>query len=124
MQDENTPIIERAGEAFGYLREYVEKRIELYQIELTERLVETLSTLITSFLLLIIFGTVVLFGSLSAGFYLAEILDSLWLGFLIVTGFYALLALILSLFKRQLILNPILRMVIDLLRVEEENNDT
>lgn len=124
MQDENMPIIEKAGETFGYLREYVEKRIELYRVEIAEQLVESLSTLITSFLLLIIFGTVALFGSLSAGFYLAEVLDSLWLAFLIVTGFYALLALILSLFKRQLILNPILRMIIDLLKGEEERDNT
>ena len=121
MQDD-TPILEKAGETFGYLREYVEKKIELYRLEVTEQVVETLSTLITSFLMFAIFGIVILFASLSAGFYLAEVLDSMWLAFLIITGFYALLALILSIFKRQLILNPILRMVIDLLRREQNNN--
>ncbi len=118
MQDK-TPVTEKAGETFGYLREYVEKRIELYRLEFIEEAVEGVSTLITSFLLLAIFGIVLIFASVSVAFYLAEVLDSNWLAFSIVTIFYAVLALALFLFKRQLILNPILRMVIGILKGKE-----
>jgi energy-coupling factor transporter transmembrane protein EcfT len=119
MQNE-TSVLEKAGETFGFVQQYIEKRIELYRLEVTQKVVTTLSSLIASFFLLSIFGFVLVFGSISAGFYLAAALDSFGLAFLIVTLFYALLALILFIFKRQFIYNPILRRVLNLFREEEE----
>lgn len=119
MQNESS-ILEKAGETVGFAQQYIEKRIELYRLELTEKVVITLSSLIASFFLLSIFGLVLIFGSISVGFYLAAAIGSYGLAFLIVTIFYALMALILYIFKQQLILHPILRRVIDLFREEEK----
>lgn len=122
MEDQPS-LLERAGETFGYLQQYVEKQLELYQLEITERVVQLLSSLITYFLLLTIFGLVVLFGSMAAAFYLAAAFGSQGLGFLIVMGIYALLAVLLFVFRRQVILNPVLQMVLGSMQGNDKPED-
>lgn len=119
MENDRIPLLERAGEVIGFAREYVEKRIELYQLQVAEKIVQTLSSLITYFLLFIFFILALIFASVAAGFFLATALGSSGWGFAIVTGFYTLLAILLFLFRRPMILDPVLSMVLQNLREED-----
>ncbi len=118
--DNNRPLLEKAGETFGYLQHFVEKRIDLFRLEMSERVIRILSVLITGFLLLSIVGMFTLFASIAISFYIGNSLGSTGSGFLIVAGAYGLLALLLYLFRRPLIVQPVLALIIGEFREELE----
>ena len=110
--DQNSSLLEKAGETFGYFQHYLEKRIDLFRLELTERIIRILTVLITGFLLLSIIGMFTLFASIAVAFYVGESLNSPGTGFLIVAGAYGLLALLLYIFRDTLIAQPILSIIL------------
>lgn len=118
--DQNSPLLEKAGETFGYFQHYLEKRIDLFRLELTERVIRILSVLITGFLLLSIIGMFTLFASIAAAFYVGTRLNSTGTGFLIIAGVYGLLALLLYIFRRTFIVQPVLSLIIGEFREELE----
>lgn len=118
MEENNSSLLERAGETFGYLQQHIQKRLELYQLEITEWSVRIISSLTALFLISGFLGLIVLFGSLAIGFFLSEWLGSQGLAFLILTGFYLLLTIIIFVFRRQLITHPILHLLLK--EIQEE----
>jgi hypothetical protein len=105
-------ILESAGEAYGYARTYAEQMLEYYKLEIAERVSLTISSAITMVVILMIFLIGTLFFSLAMGMYLADVLGSSVQAFLAVGGIYALLAIIILVFRRQLIVNVILSRMI------------
>lgn len=83
-----------AREIIGKVKEYVDVRKEIAILSAVEKGSQLFANLATDGLVLL-FGVLgVLFGSLAAGFYLSEVFENTYAGFLIVTGFYFVLALI------------------------------
>lgn len=83
-------------------REYIDTRLKLFQLKLTERSSRLIASLLVD-LIKIVFGLfVVFFLSLALGFYLSELLGSPALGFLATGGIFILLILLLSLFEVRL----------------------
>jgi hypothetical protein len=86
-QDKNQDII-------ALLKEYIATRVELTRLSVIERVVVVAAALITDTFVVIMLTLTFLFGSLTLGFYLSEVLDSYAGGFGLLTLFYLLLALI------------------------------
>jgi hypothetical protein len=85
------------------LLDYLDIRLELFEIQLKERLVMVLSS-VAVFILIISFGLfVVLFFSLAAAVLINMILESTFLGYLIMGGIFFALCMIIMLFKDKLI---------------------
>ncbi len=83
-----------AREIIGKVKEYIDVRKEIAILSAVDKGSQLFANLITDGLVLL-FGVLgVLFGSLAAGFYLSEVLGNTYAGFLIVTGFYFLLAVV------------------------------
>lgn len=122
--DQNSSLLEKAGEIFGYFQHYLEKRIDLLRLELTERVTRILSVLITGFLLLSIIGMFTLFASIAIAFYIGENLNSTGTGFLIVGGAYGLLAVLLYVFRDTLIAQPVLSLILAEFQEEMEEEET
>jgi hypothetical protein len=105
-------ILQSAGEAYAYLKTYLEQQIEYTKLDLAERfsvaISSALTTVIVSFLIIMALG----FVSLALGFFLAERLGSYGQAFLYISGAYVLIALIATLFSRILITRPILSKMI------------
>lgn len=82
-----------AREIIAKVKEYVDVRKEIAILSAVDKGSQLFANLVTDGLVLL-FGVLgVLFGSLAAGFYLSEVLGNTYAGFLIVTGFYFLLAI-------------------------------
>ena len=83
--------------------ETVKKLIELRIKIAFNKITEDISTIVTRVVVLIMMVLasmfVLLFGSISLAFYLGDLLDSVYLGFLSVGGFYLLVLLILYLIR-------------------------
>ncbi|TXB61266.1 phage holin family protein [Phaeodactylibacter luteus] len=103
---------ETLGEAYGYLKAYLHQQLEYYKLDTAERLSHTLSLALTIAILAGMSMLFTVFLSVAGALYLGERLGSLPLGFLLVSGAYALLTLFLLIFRKQLITNPILSKII------------
>ncbi len=106
-------ILQQAGESFEYANQYVQKQIDLLKLESAERVAKATSSLITLAVLFFLAALVFIMLSISLGFWLGTVVGSYATGFLIVTGIYALLGLIVFFFKRVFVTNPILSKVLE-----------
>lgn len=83
-----------AQEVIGKVKEYIEVRKELVILTAVEKGSQLFSNLLTDGLVVLFVVLAILFGSLALGFYLSELIGNSYAGFLIITGFYFLLAII------------------------------
>lgn len=99
---------------------YVKLLIEDTRLNVAEKLTRLLSALTLCALLLILALATMLFISIAAGMALADIMNPIW-AYVIVGAFYALIAVLVFLFKTTLIVNPISRFISRLLIDAPEN---
>lgn len=105
-------IMQSAGEAYGYAKSYIEQQIEYTKLDLAERISIAISTAVSTVVVALLFLMVLGFLSLAGGFFLAQRLGSPGKAFLIISGIYALIAILALLFRRALITNPVLSRII------------
>lgn len=84
------------------VKEYIENTKELTILRIVGRVSAIISSVITDGLLIIFSFFVLLFLSISLGFYFGDLFNSNFLGFLTVVGIYILLILILTAFKKRI----------------------
>lgn len=116
---ETNSVLESAGEVYGYIRIYLKQHLEYYKLDIAERISKAISAAITMIVLLMLFFMMLGFLSVAAGFYLAERLGSTWEAFLIIAAAYFVLTLLVALFRRFVITNPVLSRVIKVFFSEE-----
>tara|TARA_R110002126_G_scaffold120282_1_gene261449 strand:- start:6982 stop:7389 length:408 start_codon:yes stop_codon:yes gene_type:complete len=118
---------QRIKQVSNEFKGYVETRIELLILNLSDKGTLWLGDLIQHTFNLVILGTGVLFGLIALGFYLGEILNSTPLGFAIIGGILFLIALILILAKPKNISRriqaQIMHDVIEALESKKEHED-
>lgn len=116
---------QRIKQVSNELKEYVETRIELLILNLSDKATLWLGDLIQHTFNLVILGTGLVFGLIALGFYLGELLESMSAGFGIIGGFLTLVGLILLIVKpknvSRKIQNQIMRDVIDALESKKED---
>lgn len=111
---------QEAGEVFGLVKIYTEQHIKLIKLDLAGRFSKATSGLTLLVVAFILIMFILLLLSVSVGLYLGGIWESYPLAFLAITGFYILVALVLIVFRKPLILNPILATVINEMMDEDE----
>ena len=116
---------QRIKQVSNELKGYVETRIELLILNLSDKGTLWLGDLIQHTFNLVILGAGLLFGLIALGFYLGNLLNSMSAGFGIIGGFLFLIGLILMISKpksiSQKIQNQIMRDVIDALESKKEH---
>lgn len=105
-------LMESAGETVAYLQNYVEQKVELVKLEAAEKTATTVSSLLTAFIVLLIIGIAVFTGTIAIALFLGGWLENYALAFLIVTVFYIALAVGAYVFRKTIITNPIVSIVI------------
>lgn len=90
------------------LKEYVETSITLYKHQATQKGAEVASAAIINLLIAFFIGSALLFGSIACSLYLSELLGHSYAGFLIMTGFYALLGFVIILTKDKWLKNRLI----------------
>lgn len=93
--------------------EYVKVRKELALLKTVDKGSQLFANLLTDGLVLILAVLAVLFGSFALGFYLSDVLQNSYGGFLIVAGIYLLAALILNSFKDKYLEKKIINIIIE-----------
>jgi len=87
------------------LKQYVEQRILLVRLQITEKVSRVAAAVVTSVFLVVIGLMLVIFASIAAGLWLAQITGSLAAGFGIVALFYFLIFLFMIFFMNKILQN-------------------
>ena len=105
-------LITSTGETIEYAKIYIEQQKEFFRLETSKRLAKTTSNLATVGVLAFLAFMVIIFLSLAIGLLLGSYWGSYGLAFLVVTFFYLISAVLIFYFKKQIITNPIITLVI------------
>jgi len=89
------------------VEKYTATTIELAKLKSILKTSDVLSKVAVTLVLLVIAFLVVVFLSTGAAFWLGELTGSVYAGFLLVGGFYALMGLLLYLLRKRLLNGPI-----------------
>ena len=93
--EENTSPIESLIEK---ATEYGKTSLELAKLNAIDKTCEVVSTLLTHLLVLVIVSSFLLFISLGLALWLGEILEKIYLGFLLVAAFYGVTGILIHYF--------------------------
>ncbi len=116
--------IESLRQLFREFKEYLRLQRDYTRLEVTEKLSILLSTLIVV-LLAVILGMMALFYiSFMLVYLLAPALGSMLAGFGLIAAFHLLLIFLLFAFRKQLIVNPMVRFIAGLFLAKPAANDT
>jgi uncharacterized membrane protein YqjE len=105
-----------------HVREYVHTRVELAKLEIAEKISLVIGNLIAMMVVMVLFLFVLVFGSIAGAWALSEWLDNAWAGFLIVAGFYCLLAIIIWFARGRLIRFPVMNAIIRQLSKKDKDD--
>jgi Putative Actinobacterial Holin-X, holin superfamily III len=95
------------------VKDYANTRVDKLKLSIAEKLSKTISDMIATMLAGLVFFAFVLFGSVAGAIALGQWLDKLWLGFLLVAGFYLVAGLIIWKAKNRLLRIPIMNSLIE-----------
>ena len=115
-------IMYKTGETVEYAKQYVDQQKQLIKLDVAEKSAQLISSAVTGVVLAVVGLLTLLFASLALAFFLGDVLDSIALGFLIVTIIYAVVALVVNSTKRKLVTNPVLSGVIT--KFFDDSNDS
>jgi hypothetical protein len=97
------------------IQEYLEVRMDMIRLHTAENISRIFSSAVNTAIIGYLLFFILLFLSLSAGYFFASVLNSNVLGFFCVAGFYLLILVIFIIFRKQLIERPIIKAVMKLM---------
>ncbi|MBC7866400.1 MAG: phage holin family protein [Gloeobacteraceae cyanobacterium ES-bin-316] len=97
---------------FEKASDYVETRIELAKLKITEKSSDVISDLASKVILISIVSVFVLMLNIGIGLWLGELLGKNFYGFFVLAGFYGIIALIFYSFKTKWIEEPVTNAII------------
>lgn len=89
------------------IKRYAETRIDLFKLKLVDKLSSGIAAMISGALVAVMLLSVLFFASVSLAFYLGDLQGSLAQGFLLVAGIYLLVLILILLFRKAFIHDPV-----------------
>ena len=120
MEEENKNLFDFLQENRKLLQDYAELRIEIFRLQVvrtTSKISGLIIWLIISIFLLFL---ILIFGGITLGFWLSSILNSNVAGFGLTTLIMLLIVILLAIFRKQLFINPVIRVLIQQYAHEDE----
>ena len=111
---------EKFDDLIKHVKEYVNNSIALFKIELAEKISGVISNIIALFFVIIIFLMVIIFFSISLALILGKITGENFWGFLIVSGLYFVVGILVWKGKDRIIRIPIMNSILRQLFNEED----
>lgn len=94
------------------VQEYIEVKLDMLKLQSAENISRVISTVAVAAIMIVLVSLILFFLSFAAGYFMASVLNSNELGFLCVAGFYAILILIVLIFRKKIIERPVIRSVV------------
>lgn len=93
-------------------KDYTETSAELLALKAVDKSADVLSSLTAIILIVIVVAMFTLFINIGLGLFIGKLLNQYYLGFFIVSAFYLVLALVLYVYKVELIKSPVANLII------------
>ena len=118
--NEKSPVI---SELKQLITEYFDARLKLIKLETFEKIAKVTAVLFSSLVVALLGFFLLFFLSMSLGFFLGNIFDSMALGFLTVTGLYLILFVLVLFMKKDLMENILIERIIGELTKKEDEDE-
>ena len=109
--EEGKEVIEERKELiedlFEKAEEYVKTNIQLAKLKATDKVADIVGSIVTQIAIVILGFFFLLMLNIGIAFWIGSALGQTHLGFLIVAGFYALISLLIFIFRKTIIKTPI-----------------
>lgn len=105
------------------IQDYLNSRILLLKLEISEKTAEALAVLFSKIVLLMFFVLFIGFASITGAFAIAEKYDSFMLGFAIITAFYLLVVIVFFAFRKTLLVYPFMNKMIKIFFSESDGKE-
>jgi hypothetical protein len=103
------------------LKVYINLRIDYARLHVAEFLIRFFSGMVLWLVVFLFLFFVLVFGSFAFAYWFGEITGKLWLGFVIIAGFYVFLALMIFLLRQSIIVRPFTKLVIKQMELDKMN---
>ena len=103
-----------------HVKDYVNTRIEITKLRIPEKTSLVVGNVIAIVIVVVLFLFVVVFGSFAGAWALSDMIGKKYAGFLIVAGFYLLLAIIVWAARGRLIRFPVMNALIKMLHKKDD----
>lgn len=98
---------------FAKVENYVKTTLDLYKLKLVDKTADTVSALLSGLSIAFVLAMFTLFINIGISLYIGKLLHDYYIGFIIVSGFYLILALVLIFFNKSLVKVPVSNLIID-----------
>lgn len=106
----------------GDIKDYLNLRIQVIRLNITEKISMVLSGFISGGLIAIFYLLFCLFASAALAFWLGSVFESYAIGFICVGGFYLLIAIVIQVINKSLKSNLTDKFIADLSNDDDERN--
>jgi len=117
---ENKQPEDNFQQLYDDIKKYILLQTEYAKVEIIEKMTILLSTLLIIGLIIVLAIAVLFYLSFSLSYTLEPFFGSLALSFAVISGIYVLLIVILLVFRKNLIINPLVRFLSGLFLKKEE----
>jgi len=118
--NEKSPVI---SELRQLITEYFDARLKLIKLETFEKIAKVTAVLFSSLVVALLGFFLLFFLSMSLGFYLGKVFESMALGFLAVTGLYLILFVMVLIMKKDLLEEFLIERIIGELTKKEGDDE-
>ncbi len=101
--------VENFQQLYDDVKKYIQLQTEYVKVEFVEKLTVLVSALLIIFLVIILIMGALFYLFFSVAYLLEPIAGSMTISFLIISAFYLLLTFLLFVFRKKLIINPLVR---------------
>src|SRR5690606_5260818 len=98
---------------YNKVKEYTETTIELYKLNAIEATADVLSSIVSRIAFVLVFALFTLFINVTISLLIGNLLGAYYWGFLIVSGFYLIIMIVLYYCNGKLIKEPITNLIIE-----------
>ena len=113
--------LKKVEELTDHVKDYITTKVEITKLRFAEKTSLTIGNIIAAVVVAVLFLFVLLFGSIAGAWALSDWIGKNYAGFLIVTGFYLLVAIIVWFARNRLIRFPVMNAIIKMLHKKDDD---
>lgn len=116
-------IFAKTEDLAGNIKELVNVKFDSVKLTVAEKSSKIVSNIISAIIVVLAITFFVVFFSVALAYFLGELLNNTWAGFLIISGMYLIMALIMRLVKERAIRIPIMNSILSQFFKEDEDDE-
>jgi hypothetical protein len=119
---ETDSISAQLKQLFEQVKVYFNLRVDYFRLYIAENLIRFFSGMVLWMVIFLFLFFVLVFGSFAFAYWFGELTGHMALGFLIVSGIYILLAVLIYALRRQILIKPFTKVIITQMELDKFND--